>query len=1648
MNKKEIAKLLIKHPEIKALYESRAFDAPTINKIIAEEIMKEADDGDYLDEVSDVLEEYEELKEQIEVNTSFIKELESYNYEDLDKHDKLDLRDAKQDLENAQATLEDQKERFRKAFEKGSSIEGSLDASSERLEKIKDIVEKSRKALEELNRQSAEQPTDQPEQELEKVKQASNVAAVAVQAAEPEIEDAVNASREEGDAANVAKDGEETEETPEGTQKAVEAIKYEVPENVKNIKPADVEAAEEKLKPEIEASKEMQANAQDLKKKAEKVKMANEKDKVVKKAQESWNKWKNQVFKQTKGENEQPVLSNIENAESLFKQELDRRLDIYLNSDEWDDLIELGHEVPVEGTTETLRQWQETNREGLEKYFGNIKSRMRNVQGLGAQKASKEIQDIVDGLSNDALEIQNSIDNDANKDTGNGIEASGADVEGITRAEEIKKAIKEINPEAEDFPTLLGNDKFVELLFEKLKEATPEKPSNAAGDESSSDDSDDTPNQSATNLGSDKAGQEPDPNKTDSQSALGESLSGIYLAEDEEGTNTSDEQDNNPPEGSEEGGSAMSVEDATKLRDEIQKMQDIFTRSKNDNVKTINVMELAKQAFGEIPETSDAPTGIKDAEQLKEEALKSASADSKLEQSTHQDKYKKYIPVMNNFFEAPGRTKLGFMEQFLLKDQSILLWELIAQLSEIAEIGEKRAFNRAPEQDQAGVGPDAEQVGNLQEGLMDPFFERKKEPIALSKEDQVSLKTDIISLLKAIKQMKVYVSNYEKNMTRVSVDPALDGSSLEKKIQEYAAPLQQSIAKVVERAYVAHQNQTKTKYMNQEPSGDGEAPQQDPQPQGTPQVKKEARELSEALEGIMLEDEGRQASINTVEQIYNIMRKIYMPEKEPSKSTGLQGMLAKGERSGAMKEAQKMLDTAKKEEFIKLFPGGNFNDKGMPVTVGEASSALSDQIKKLIPIVKDTVMLAQGETIPHGQLLKIFTNLTTVSRTIENYFGVKSLIKEDYQAEIQKFMAEEDEANKAITENPVEPGNESSILGQAKELAGKGLEKLKQMFGWLGEETLKLLANLIDAPDLARDPMFIKFVEPFGELVVKQGGDLTARSEGSPEVKQIEKLMVETLESKSWFDSLSSEQQSAVTELIDAIYEKRNLLQELDMSSMGTVPSEVGDQISADYRMAMVLVLKDMDEGRQNLLTSLMLENEDEFVSYLVNQHELRRKMGKEKTKAIGELTLKTSDGSVQALPSAEAEIDDDEQVGKSEQQMNDLIKVLKGKGDSNVEMVLKEIKRLFPEEEDRALSVLIYYVFHRTSNLNEIVGPGQTKKRAEQSKLSEFIDMMKRAQFLTEEFRKFISQNNSNIRKLLTSNPVKTILEDTDGFFMKTLGNLLSKKADLKRDVQKMKSNTQGKDKPSDSEENPEVEMDDEAGESDALPPKDVENEDGDAESESYDEKITPEKVQKAEEIIQKYKAKMGIPEEAKGILKPLLPPKSMEKLGKDSIEVLAAIIKIAEIYINDAKGKLGDPEPMEESVSKIFNKIKKSANTFMNNRKVKKEFSDWKGAFESYLPDGKLKDAKEYLIFLLKFIKGDNLASILLQLSYYHGNIDLAVEAVQYLNNSNKTETDNVDDEPERTQNFDYYPGNSDRLGEALKPIIEKMLKEHYNY
>ena len=65
MNKKELAKLLFQHKDIKSLFESRQFDASTLKKVISEEIMREAEDdwkSDNSEETQAMVAQIEELK--------------------------------------------------------------------------------------------------------------------------------------------------------------------------------------------------------------------------------------------------------------------------------------------------------------------------------------------------------------------------------------------------------------------------------------------------------------------------------------------------------------------------------------------------------------------------------------------------------------------------------------------------------------------------------------------------------------------------------------------------------------------------------------------------------------------------------------------------------------------------------------------------------------------------------------------------------------------------------------------------------------------------------------------------------------------------------------------------------------------------------------------------------------------------------------------------------------------------------------------------------------------------------------------------------------------------------------------------------------------------------------------------------------------------------------------------------------------------------------------------------------------------------------------------------------------------------------------------------------------------------------------------
>ena len=96
MNKTELAKLLFQHKDIKALFESQEFDASTINKVIAQEIMRENEHGD--GENSGWSTEHENNQKLIQKLQQDLKELEATKQEFIER-----LREIRQELLDARA---------------------------------------------------------------------------------------------------------------------------------------------------------------------------------------------------------------------------------------------------------------------------------------------------------------------------------------------------------------------------------------------------------------------------------------------------------------------------------------------------------------------------------------------------------------------------------------------------------------------------------------------------------------------------------------------------------------------------------------------------------------------------------------------------------------------------------------------------------------------------------------------------------------------------------------------------------------------------------------------------------------------------------------------------------------------------------------------------------------------------------------------------------------------------------------------------------------------------------------------------------------------------------------------------------------------------------------------------------------------------------------------------------------------------------------------------------------------------------------------------------------------------------------------------------------------------------------------------------
>ena len=350
-----------------------------------------------------------------------------------------------------------------------------------------------------------------------------------------------------------------------------------------------------------------------------------------------------------------------------------------------------------------------------------------------------------------------------------------------------------------------------------------------------------------------------------------------------------------------------------------------------------------------------------------QEAEDEAQEDIKPENETEPQAYdQRHYTTLATFFADKGGKGLGFMQQLLLRRQSEQLFGLIKTLDALIDptAGEEKAIN---------------ETNNI-------IKEQEEKPVVLDQEEKRKLKSRLLGLLSLLKSLKTLSKAYEENLTRTSLDPRYDGSSLKRRLDSMLPDVQDSISEIIESI---------NEFTSQ---------------------KKELQEQKN-------KDPERQEKIDLVSDVYKDMRVIW----QTTLGDTLSKRLKKEEKIDEQEDVQQtetveasakaMRDLATNPEFIKLFPTSRLTQSGEVVSIEEANKALTGVISEFIYVMRNVVALVKGENVTPETAKEVKSKLVDIAEAIENYFGAPAgkLAKEAEKEEASE------PSSQSLTDTPLLP---------------------------------------------------------------------------------------------------------------------------------------------------------------------------------------------------------------------------------------------------------------------------------------------------------------------------------------------------------------------------------------------------------------------------------------------------------------------------------------------------------------------------------------------------------------------------------------------------------------------------------------------------
>jgi len=500
--------------------------------------------------------------------------------------------------------------------------------------------------------------------------------------------------------------------------------------------------------------------------------------------------------------------------------------------------------------------------------------------------------------------------------------------------------------------------------------------------------------------------------------------------------------------------------DITKIiKTDIPRWNNIFTK----------LDELVKS--GEIKvNKSDVTAEEEDTKKIAQQVIENTpkvepDADGDLSPLATEEMDTAWTTTLDIFF-GKSRERSSFMRQLLLKNQASMLYGMIDVLGqittggaggeELAYTGEKTQVKQKDEP----VAPPAEAEKkeepsktktttsaaseSLEEQVINEIFgmfggkDNEDKEIKFSPKSTKLMRQDLEAMVDLLRSLKTDIGQYKKYSTSSSVDPRFDGSTLKRAMDAKLKVVQQSIAhltKVIDIEVQSQKDQLKA---------DGA------------QAGQDSVDLQEAS------GSDRKVRIAEVEKVYNEMRRQYLK--------GLQVSLSKNQPDESKAGAKELKDYVMGQEtFMSYFPSNIITSGGGVMTLGDAHKSMVDIIGPFIETIRDIVTITKTQKVSESNLQQAIGNLVMISNAIESMFKVPSLIDREF---MKKYIeaAKQDPENQPLTnEEPSQDDEQSQVKSLGDDIIDSLKSKLGDSFNWLGEKFLNIFATDIEQTEVPED---------------------------------------------------------------------------------------------------------------------------------------------------------------------------------------------------------------------------------------------------------------------------------------------------------------------------------------------------------------------------------------------------------------------------------------------------------------------------------------------------------------------------------------------------------------------------------------------------